>query len=827
MSEKKSGSFFVKLATFIVDKRNLFFLLYVFALVFCLFSMNWVEVENDVTTYLPEDTETRQGIDAMNANFTTFGSARVMVNNITYETAEQIRDMLEAVEGVDMVTFDDTADHYRDTAALFDISFKGVETDEVTLQAMAAIQEALSGYDLYVDTTIGYDENAMLQEEMNTILVVAVIIIILVLVLTSRAYMEVPVLLLTFGAAALMNMGTNYLCGKISFISNSIAVVLQLALAIDYAIILCHRFSDEHEALGAREAAIAALSKAIPEISASSLTTVSGLAALGFMEFAIGMDMAIVLIKAILLSLLSVFTLMPGLLVLFCPLIDRTRHKRLLPNITAVGKFAVKTRRVVPPLFVLILAGAFWLSSQCPYAYSYNDLKTAKMSQRQNAYFKIKDTFGASNMVALVVPSGDYEAESHILKELEACPQVKSTLGLSGIEAMDGYKLTDALTPRELSEVVGMDYEVMQLLYTAYAADHDQYGVILSGMDEYEVPLFDMLLFLKDQLEEYNINLSGDDQQMIDDLFAQLSSAQAQLRNDRYSRMVVYLNLPEESGKTFDFLTTIRDIMGKYYDGDYYVVGNSTSSRDLSASFVRDNLMISILSSFFVIVVLLFTFQSAGLPVLLITVILGSIWINFSFPTIMNQPLYFLGYLIVQAIQMGANIDYAIVISSHYQEQKKNMPHKQAIIAALNAAFPTVFTSGTIMASAGLLIGRLSAQPVVSTMGTCLGRGTIISIFLVLFVLPAFLVLGDSIINRTSFKLKGMEPKARTATGTMRVNGHVRGYISGMVDGNFSGILHGQLNATVSTDGQPTREGPSLEQLTPGQQSGEGGEDHA
>ena len=518
---------------------------------------------------------------------------------------------------------------------------------------------------------------------------------------------------------------------------------------------------------------------------------------------------------------------MPGLLVLFCPLIDRTRHKRLLPNITAVGKFAVKTRRVVPPLFVLILAGAFWLSSQCPYAYSYNDLKTAKMSQRQNAYFKIKDTFGTSNMVALVVPSGDYEAESHILKELEACPQVKSTLGLSGIEAMDGYKLTDALTPRELSEVVGMDYEVMQLLYTAYAADHDQYGVILSGMDEYEVPLFDMLLFLKDQLEEYNINLSGDDQQMIDDLFAQLSSAQAQLRNDRYSRMVVYLNLPEESDETFDFLTTIRDIMGKYYDEDYYVVGNSTSSRDLSASFVRDNLMISILSSFFVIVVLLFTFQSAGLPVLLITVILGSIWINFSFPTIMNQPLYFLGYLIVQAIQMGANIDYAIVISSHYQEQKKNMPHKQAIIAALNAAFPTVFTSGTILASAGLLIGRLSAQPVVSTMGTCLGRGTIISIFLVLFVLPAFLVLGDSIINRTSFKLKGMEPKARTATGTMRVNGHVRGYISGMVDGDFSGILHGQLNATVSTDGQPTREGPSLEQLTPGQAPGKGGTDHA
>ena len=816
MKEEKSGGFFVKLATFIVDKRNLFFLLYVFAFVFCIFSMNWVEVENDVTKYLPEDTETRQGIDAMNANFVTYGSARVMVSNITYETAQQLQTVMEDIDGVDMVTFDDTSDHYKDTSALYDVSFKGETNDQITLDAMEDIRQALSGYDVYVDTLVGYDENATLQEEMNTILLVSVVIIVVVLVLTSRAYMEVPVLLLTFGAAALLNMGTNFLCGKISFISNSIAVVLQLALAIDYAIILCHRFSDEHETLDAREAAIAALSKAIPEISASSLTTVSGLAALGFMEFSVGLDMAIVLIKAILLSLLSVFTLMPGLLVLFCPLIDRTRHKKLLPNITFVGKFAVKTRRVVPPLFILVLVGAFWLSSQCPFAYSYNDLKTAKMSDRQNAYFKIKDTFGTSNMVALVLPSGNYAAESQVLQELQACPEVKSTLGLAGIEAMDGYKLTDALNPRELSEVVGMDYEVMQLLYSAYAAEEDQYGAILSGVEDYEVPLFDMLLFLKNQLQDHNIHLSSDDQQSIDDLFAQLDSAQAQLQNDTYSRMVVYLNLPEESEETFAFLSQMRQILGKYYDGDYYVVGNSTSSRDLSASFGRDNLLISVLSSFFVIVVLLFTFQSAGLPVLLIAVILGSIWINFSFPTLMGQPLYFLGYLIVQAIQMGANIDYAIVISSHYQELKTCMPHKEAIVQALNAAFPTVFTSGTIMASSGLLIGNLSAQPVVSTMGLCLGRGTIISIFLVLFVLPAFLVLGDSIINRTSFKLKTMEPRARSTNGTIRVKGHVRGYISGVVDADFDGILHGQLDASLATGGQ----------ITPESQE-EGGVDHA
>ena len=803
MSEKKSGGIFEQIATQIVDKRNLFFLLYIFAMVFCVFSINWTKVENDVTTYLPEEVETRQGLVAMNNNFESFATGKVMVTNITYETAEEIYDDLSEVEGIMMLTFDDTQDHYRDTAALYDVNFEGGNFDESSIKAIEEIHNILAPYDYYIDTLVGYDENAMLREEMSTILVVAVVIIITVLTLTSRAYMEVPVLLLTFGAAALLNMGSNFIFEKISFISDSVAVVLQLALAIDYAIILCHRFSDEHETKAAREAAIAALAKSIPEISASSLTTISGLAALGFMEFGIGLDMATVLIKAICLSLLSVFTLMPGLLVLFCPVIDRTRHKKLLPNITAVGKFAVKTRKVLPPLFLLSLVGAFYLSSNCPYCYSYNDLETAKMSDRQIAYFKIKEHFGTSNMVALLVPSGDYEAESNVLKELSRRPEVKSTMGLSGMEAMDGYTLTDALTPRELAELIGMDYEVIQLLYSAYAAEHDQYGAILSGLEDYRIPLFDMVIYLKDQMESHNIDLELEGGMSVSEVFELLDMAQQQMKNENYSRMVVYLNLPEESEETFAFLGTIRSIIGKYYDGDYYVVGNSTSSRDLSASFATDNLMISLLSAFFVILVLLFTFQSAGLPVLLIMVIQGSIWINFSIPTITQTPLYFLGYLIVNAIQMGANIDYAIVISSHYQEMKAHLPHKEAIIHALNSAFPTVFTSGTMMASAGLLIGNMSAQPVVSIMGTCIGRGTIISIFLVLFVLPSILVLGDSIIERTSFKLKGMEIKPRREiSGDIRVHGHIRGHVNGFVDARIDGFIHGELNATMITDGE-------------------------
>ena len=807
MDSKKSESFFDRLAAFIVDKRNMMFLLYIFAFIFCIFSMGWVDVENDVTVYLPEDTETRQGLVAMNENFAAPASAQVMVSNISLETAQAIADRLAEIEGLTMVTFDSTQDHYRDASALFDITFSAGSTDPVCIQAQAEIEEVVAPYDASIYSSVGYDENAMLQQEMTTILIVAVFIIIVVLTLTSRAYMEVPVLLMTFGAAALLNMGTNFLLGKISFISNSIAVVLQLALAIDYAIILCHRFSDEHETKNARDAAVAALSKAIPEISASSLTTVSGLAALAFMKFTIGLDMAMVLIKAILLSLLSVFTLMPGLLVLLSPIIDKTRHKKLLPNISFAGKFAVKVRRVLPPVFLAMLVGAFILSSNCPYSYNYYDLQTSKMTERQTSYFKIKDTFGVNNIVAVVLPSGNYEAEKKVIAELRDCPEVKSVMGLSSTEAMDGYVLTDSLNPREFSELAGMDYEVIQLLYAAYAAENNEYGNILTGLEEYEIPLIDMFVFLKDQLQEHNIHLSGSDMEMLDKLFEQLDMVEEQLQNDRYCRMVVTLNLAEESDETFAFLDRMREIIGQYYEGDYYLVGNSTSSRDLAASFETDNLLISVLSCFFVILVLLFTFQSAGLPVLLIIVIQGSIWINFSFPTITGTPLYFLGYLIVQAIQMGANIDYAIVISSHYQEKKQKMPHKQAIVHALNAAFPTVFTSGTIMASAGFLIGNLTAQPVVCTMGNCIGRGTVISMLLVLFVLPSILVLGDSIINRTSFKFKVPEPAVHKAAGDLRVRGRVRGYVCGTVDANIDGVIHGKAEVSVSVGGEITEGG--------------------
>ena len=800
MDEKKpKENGMEKLAAFIVDKRNLIFLLYVFALIFSIVAMDWVNVENDITTYLGEDTETRQGLTVMNDNFTTFGTARIMISNITYAKAEALVDQIEAVDGVDSVEFDGTTDHYKDASALYTVTFDGEEMDDISIHALHQIEDMLSDYDLYVDTSVGVDSSADLAAEMGSILAIAAIIIVLVLTLTSRSYAEVPVLVLTFGAAALLNKGTNFVFGTISFISNSVTVILQLALAIDYAIILCHRFSDEHETKNVRDACVAALSKAIPEISSSSLTTISGLAALGFMHFGIGIDMAMVLIKAIIFSLLSVFTLMPGLLMLFSRWIDKTKHKNLMPKITVVGKMAVKTRYIIPPVFVAVAAVAAVFANKCPYCYTYTDLTTPKQSTSQIAHQKIKGTFGSSTMVAIVVPSGNYDAEGKILSELEELPNVTKAVGLANQEAMDGYMLTDALTPRQFSELADMDYEVASLLYSAYAVNDSQYGEFVNGLSNYKVPLYDMFMFVKDEMRKGNVTFSGDTQEKLDDLFDQLDKARIQLQSDRYSRLVAYLDLPEEGDETFEFLDEAHAIIAKYYSSDCYVVGNSTSAKDLSSTFGEDNMLISILSALFVILVLLFTFTSAALPVLLIVVIQGSIWLNFSFPYLQDSPLYFLGYLVVNSIQMGANIDYAIVISSHYLDLKKYMKPHDAIVGALNEAFPTIFTSGTILAVAGSLIGVMTTNPVISSIGSCLGRGTIISIVLVFGVLPQILLLGDTLMERTSFEMKTLKLPTRTASGTMRVDGHVRGYISGVVDADFSGVLHGQMNAAIAT----------------------------
>ena len=625
--------------------------------------------------------------------------------------------------------------------------------------------------------------------------IIAVVIIITVLLITSNTYAEIPVLLLTFGSAALLNMGTNFLMGEISFVTDSIAIVLQLALAIDYAIILCHRFTDEHEDKPAREAAIAALSKAIPEISASSLTTISGLLALTFMQFKLGGDIGSVLIKAIFLSLVSVFLLMPGLLVIFAPWIDKTHHRNFVPKISFLGRFAYSTRFVMPILFVVVFIGAAVLSNRVNYVYSQDSVSSIRKNESQISKELIDATFGDTNQMAVVVPAGYYDREAELIQEIRELPATISVTGLSGIEVKDGITVTGTLTPREFSEMAGLDYDVVRVLYSGYAMTQDDYGQIATNLDNYGVPLLDLMDYLFGERKEVSLNLPKETEEQLDDLEETLEDAKRQLMSDDWTRIVLELDLPVEGEESYSYLNILHGLIARYYDRGF-LVGDTTSCFDLRTSFEHDNLLISILTVAFVILVLLFTFKSGGLPVLLILIIQGSIWVNFSIPTLSHTSVFFLTYLIISSIQMGANIDYAIVISSHYMELREKLPLKEAMIESLNHAFPTIITSGLMLSSAGFVIAFLTSNETISSIGLYLGMGTLISIFLVMCVLPQILLFGDTIIRKTSFTI---EPNIRSLSraGTMRIDGRVRGNLNGFIDAEVHGLFSGNLSALV------------------------------
>lgn len=809
----EDGGFMIKVATFIVDRRNLFFLLFGIALIFSVVAMNWVKVENALSAYLPDTTETSQGLSCMEEQFITYGTAKVMVTNIPYDEAEEIYEKLDALDSIILLDFDNTKEYYNNFSALYNITFGYEETDDRALEALEEVKAMLEGYDIYVSTSMGDASAEQLAKEMSVISVLVAIVVVSVLLFTSQTWAEVPVLLLTFCSAALITKGTNFIMGTISFVSNSVTIVLQLALSVDYAVIFCNRYKEEHQTLDIREADIVALSKAIPEISSSSLTTVGGLIAMMFMQFGIGVDMALCLIRAILLSLLAVFLLMPGLIMLFGKAMDKTKHKSFIPAIPFVGKFAYKTKYIMPPLFLILIITAYIVQSHCPYVYGYTMLETPVQSDAMLVDEMIDESFGTENFVALIVPAGNYEKEKKLLKELDARSEIDHTQGLANIEAMDGYMLTDRLTAREFSELLEIDYEVAELLYMAYAVNDENYAKIVNGFSNYGVPLIDIFMFLYDEVQEGYVTLDDDLMDTLEEAHTSMQIALDQLQGEDYSRMLVYLTLPEEGEETFAFLDEMHEIASKYYENATILIpGEATSQYDLYKTFQVDNTVVNVVSILAVLVVLLFTFMSAGMPVLLIMVIQGVIWINFSFPSVQEKNVFFLSAMIVSSIQMGANIDYAIVISGRFMELKDKMSKKDAIIETMNFAFPTIITSGTMLALAGIFIGQMSSDGAVCGIGQCLGRGTILSIIIVMFVLPQILLLGEKVIDRTSFAVS-IPLKLERNSGLMRIDGIIQGQINGTVAGEFHGLVRGDANLFVNM-GKLEKKEDEAEELT-------------
>ena len=764
---------FEKISAYIVNKRKAFMVFFILAAVFSVFSSSWVKVSNKLSDYLPESTKTKQGLDIMDENFTTFGTAKVMVNNIDYEKALELSTKLKEIAGVSRVGFYDKSDsdyenkniedYYKDFAALYTISFEDVEDSKLVQEAIVKVREAVSAYDNVVYTTIDKDDAKSLNEDMKVIGVLVVIIIMGVLIFTSQTYAEILIFMLTFAVAILLNVGTNFIFGRISFVTKAVGVVLQLALAIDYAIILFHRFMEERQNLKAKHALINALAKAIPEISSSSLTTMAGMVALMTMQFRIGRDLGQVLLKSIIFSMISVFLFMPALIMMFEKWIKKSMHKSFVPNIEFLGKKILSVRFIIAGIFTVLVIGGIVLSGKTAYIFDPNSIKSDKKTEYIAAKEEIERHFGSSNILAVVIPKEDYIKEARLLEEISKVEGVKSVTGLANIEVGNEgeYVLTDSLKPRELAEIADVDIDLVKLVYRFYALKNEQYGAFINSIDSYKVPIINMVDFLYEQIENGGVEIDEDITENIEDIHKSITDARKQLESEKYSRFLVVWDRELEGKATFAAIDEVEGIAKNYYN-EVYVVGDSSSNYEISKSFGTDNLRISIITALLVGIILLFTFQSAALPFILVLTIQGSIWVNFSLPYLANEPMFFLSYLIVSSIQMGATIDYAIVITGRYMVLREECESKnKAISRTLNEAFPTIITSGTIMAASGFVIGFLTSNATIASLGKTLGIGVLISIILVMFVLPVLLYLFDFTIDKTSFSKKNNEEESR------------------------------------------------------------------
>ena len=670
----------------IVDHYRLFFVVFAALLVFSAVASGWVKVENDVAAYLPADSETRQGLDIMEQEF----------------------------------------------------------------QTVQALRGLLDGSGAYIYSAEGYSISDQINGEVRGLLVIVAIILVTVLTFTSSTYAEVPILLITFLAAALINKGTNFVFGTISFVSNAVAILLQLAMSVDYAIIFCNRYKQAHETLPVREAVIESLEKSITVISSSSLTTIAGLVAMTFMKFGLGRDLGIVLIKAILISMLTVFLLMPGLLLKLGPAMDKTKHRNFVPKISGVGRLAWRTRRVVPLVFAAVLVVACIGANRVSYVYSEAPLKTHNADANRTASQAITDDFGDETVLAVVVPAGDYTQEAALLDALSALPEVKNAVGIAGTEAAGGYRLADAVDYRTFAQLSDVDSTSAQALFALYAAENGAAQTAAQDLSGYQVPLLKLFKFLNDKIADGTVTLSAAQAAQVTALSSQLERASAQLEGTSYHRLVLTLAAASDGDETFALLDRIHAVVHQYYPTDSYLVGDAMSAYGSEQTFTQDNVMVSAMSILMVMLVLLFTFRSLGMPILLTLVIQGSIWINFGITVLTGEYVLFMVYLVASAIQMGCNVDYAIVVASHYTEARADQGPREAMITALNLAFPTIITSGTMLISAGLLIGARVSSGAVAGMGRFVGVGSLITVFLVLFVLPQLLLLGDTFVRRTS-----------------------------------------------------------------------------
>lgn len=684
---QEGDKFSFRMARFIIHKKGWIESVFVAGCVFSLIAMLFVNVNYDLTEYLPASARSCIGLDLMEDEFGYPGTARLMIKDVSLYEAKQYKDKLEAVDGVDQILWCDSTvniysgedfirqkdieDYYKDGCAVMDITFDQGDTAKKTSQAIDEMKAITGDKGYYVGMAV---QNKSLTEnvesEMNLILTVAVIMIFAVLCISTTAWSEPFLFLLVMGVAILLNRGTNIFIGTVSFLTNNVAMVLQLATSMDYSIFLLDAFSREKQkGLSEEQAMINAIDAAINSIFASSLTTVVGFLALVSMKFTIGFDMGLVLAKGIVFSLITVLFFMPAMILKFSRWNDKTRHRPFLPSFRKFSEWVYRVRYASLIIMLILAPPAYVAQGMNDFLYGNSAVGASEGTQVYADDQVISREFGRSNMMLAMYPNTSAVTEKEMSDEIEDLPYVKSVTSMS--------------------------------------------NTLPEGIPEEFLPY----------------------------------SVTSELHTKDYCRMLIYKRTKTESDQAFKGADEIRDILERYYPENSYLVGETPSTQDIKTTITADNSRVNLLSMLGVFLVVMFSFRSFAIPMIVMVPIEAAIFLNMAMPYLAGDTMVFMGYIIVSSIQLGATVDYSILLTNNYVSCRKSLEKKEACIQALMLSCPSIFTSGTIIILAGYIIHFISTTAAIGDLGHLIGRGALFSVILVLTVLPALLVLFDRIIT--------------------------------------------------------------------------------
>ena len=728
-----------KVAALIVRLRIPLMILMLILAVLCGTTIRSVKVNYDLISYLDDDTAAMRGLAIMNSEFSGVSGMSVALKNGTEEDAQQTASWIAALDGVMLANHDaetGVKEHDGGTYRLIRVIANADNSDAVydAIEAqLADTPHLISG---------GPKDNRLLQQnigrEMPIVMLVSCIIVLAVLLAMSRSWLEPFIFFLIIAVSILLNMGTNWIFPSISFVTFAVAAILQLALAMDYSIMLINAFERlRAQGLAPREAMTQALADSFMPIASSALTSVAGMLALVFMSFTIGFDIGIVLAKGIVLSMLTVFLLMPGVLVACSPLLDKTAHKP--PHIS--GKLITRgARGVVPILLIALIVAGTILQFGNTYTYTVRDMDADSQL--------VSELFGQNNQIVLLFPTDTtdegYQRQRDMLAEMQAiafdgAPIVNSVQAMvtTGAQALEYYDVPKA------AQLLGHSEQQVQMVF-------NQLGVTDNIRAD---ALIERLISLA---KRFSMLVPKAAMEQLNQAETLLNTANSTFNGAHYARALLSLNLAISSPYAHDAVQQIEAILYKYYGEDGALSGMLVAMDDIATSFTGDMTRVSLITIGLVFLIVMISFRSLIIPAMLVCLIQGAVYINMAFSGLVDGSVFFMCYLICVALQMGATIDYGILLTSHYRRCRNTLPPREAVAQAMQMSLQTILTSGLALITAGFAVGKISTVFYISSIGTMLARGAVVSVLLILFLLPQLLIWLDrwmikKILKRRNF----------------------------------------------------------------------------